>query len=291
VDGKRGCSLENDSGGGGAGGTILLIAGTLYFDNSTQISVKGGLGGDSQPKDLNLYPECVGTQNSGACDDCGGGGGGGLIYMLARGGNYKDPRFAYVNILVDGVFGGNCEGCSIEARGLDGAFKYGSDDEICDGIDNTYDGMIDEDQAPLPGCNLPSCTNGVPAYFCPTDPTGPSTATVPATTAQTTQTSARQTSQTSQGTSGTQTSVTSQNGGETSEDRTGASSANTDAKTGESQSQGGSNGGTNNSNNSGSNGQGGSNVDTSGQTSTPEIISSACALLPFFAVFLLTLLI
>ena len=63
ADGLRGCSDINDSSGGGAGGTILIIGDTVTVGQTARISARGGRGGDSQPKAL----AC--TQNS----DCGSG--------------------------------------------------------------------------------------------------------------------------------------------------------------------------------------------------------------------------
>lgn len=79
ADGNRGCSTGNDSGGGGAGGVIVILGNTINLSGTTRISAMGGLGGDSQDKNLSEYPECIGTQLSGVCDDCGGGGGGGFV--------------------------------------------------------------------------------------------------------------------------------------------------------------------------------------------------------------------
>ncbi|RYZ03211.1 MAG: hypothetical protein EOO73_28410 [Myxococcales bacterium] len=62
-DGMRGCAVGNDSAGGGAGGTILVIGDTVTVGPTARISARGGRGGDSQPKAL----AC--TQNS----DCGSG--------------------------------------------------------------------------------------------------------------------------------------------------------------------------------------------------------------------------
>jgi len=63
ADGNRGCASGNDSAGGGAGGSILLIGDSVTITSSARISAHGGRGGDSQPKCL----PC--TRNS----DCGTG--------------------------------------------------------------------------------------------------------------------------------------------------------------------------------------------------------------------------
>ncbi len=63
TDGKRGCAQGNDSAGGGAGGTILIVGDTVNVGQTARISARGGRGGDSQPKAL------VCTVNG----DCGAG--------------------------------------------------------------------------------------------------------------------------------------------------------------------------------------------------------------------------
>jgi len=172
--GYRGCGRDNDSGGGGAGGTVLLVANELNVSNSTtKIEATGGRGGDSQDK---TDVECAGTQFGGTCDDCGGGGGGGLIYILAGSGNFRANTNAFN---VSGAFGGSCIGCENEAKGVDGWIQYGSEGEECNGYDDTYDGIIDEDQ-PLLSCGLPSCVNGV-IQSCPDGPTNNPSSTVAST--------------------------------------------------------------------------------------------------------------
>jgi len=52
ADGFRGCAWGNDSAGGGAGGTILIIGDTVNVTDTARISARGGRGGDSQPKAL-----------------------------------------------------------------------------------------------------------------------------------------------------------------------------------------------------------------------------------------------
>lgn len=52
ANGQRGCSSGNDSAGGGAGGTILLIGDTVNITQHARILARGGRGGDSQPKCL-----------------------------------------------------------------------------------------------------------------------------------------------------------------------------------------------------------------------------------------------
>lgn len=72
ADGQRGCALGNDSAGGGAGGTILVIGDTVRVGQYARVSVKGGRGGDSQPKALtcSVTADCyttAGTANSQTC--------------------------------------------------------------------------------------------------------------------------------------------------------------------------------------------------------------------------------
>ena len=52
ADGFRGCASGNDSAGGGAGGTILIVGDTVNVTDTARISARGGRGGDSQPKAL-----------------------------------------------------------------------------------------------------------------------------------------------------------------------------------------------------------------------------------------------
>jgi hypothetical protein len=52
ADGNRGCASGNDSAGGGAGGTVLLIGDTVNVYETARITARGGRGGDSQPKGL-----------------------------------------------------------------------------------------------------------------------------------------------------------------------------------------------------------------------------------------------
>jgi MYXO-CTERM domain-containing protein len=63
TDGRRGCASGNDSAGGGAGGTVLIIGDTVNVGQTARISARGGRGGDSQPKALTCTVD----------GDCGGG--------------------------------------------------------------------------------------------------------------------------------------------------------------------------------------------------------------------------
>ncbi|MCC6215685.1 MAG: hypothetical protein IT376_12545 [Polyangiaceae bacterium] len=52
ADGARGCSSGNDSAGGGAGGTILLVGDQVTITDTARVTAHGGRGGDAQPKCL-----------------------------------------------------------------------------------------------------------------------------------------------------------------------------------------------------------------------------------------------
>jgi hypothetical protein len=71
ADGNRGCASGNDSAGGGAGGTILLIGDTVQVAASARVSSHGGRGGDSQPKCLpcTTNADCASGQTCGAVVD------------------------------------------------------------------------------------------------------------------------------------------------------------------------------------------------------------------------------
>ena len=176
ADGKRGCGTGNDSAGGGAGGTVVIIGNNVTIRENAKVSSAGGLGGDTQG--LAGSPDCPPpAQQGGTCDDCGGGGGGGLVSIL--GDSISISPTAYFS--VDGAPGGTCTICRGEAGGGAGELQlYGSyRGEVCDGYDNDFDGLIDEDQ-PVLSCGIPSCSGGVPQK-CPPDPSciGPVTDTRP----------------------------------------------------------------------------------------------------------------
>jgi hypothetical protein len=235
ANGMRGCASGNDSAGGGAGGTVLLIGDTVNIGATARVLAAGGRGGDSQPKCLpcaanadcggtgqtcvagrcapcNCTPctsnaqcdaalgqtcknlggalgsvcanasnqctpfdptdnevECVGTQISGTCDDCGGGGGGGIINVLSR----VSTISPIAQFNVSGANGGVCPICTGEAGGgagelqIDGAYVG----EVCDGFDNDFDGSTDNGLPMLAcpgGAMIASCVNGVPQQ-CPVD--------------------------------------------------------------------------------------------------------------------------
>jgi len=160
AQGNRGCGDGNDSGGGGAGGSIILLATSQLLVGATSVvTVEGGKGGDSQTK---TDPECAGSQMGGTCDDCGGGGGGGLIFVRGASGNYRTYRNIFV---ANGGIGGYCDVCNLRAQGEFGWIQFDSDGEVCNGEDDTFDGVIDELQ-PLLQCGTASCQNGARLY-CP----------------------------------------------------------------------------------------------------------------------------
>jgi hypothetical protein len=180
ASGKRGCGIENDSGGGGAGGTVLIVGENVTIGAGSHIAAAGGLGGDTfagksgQPD----YQDCPGAQDGGTCDDCGGGGGGGIISVLSINSDI-DPAAEFD---VSGAAGGVCEICKGEAGGgagelqLDGAYVG----EFCDGYDNDFDGHVDEG-LPMQSCGLgtckediASCTGGEPVACEPTVGSDPS---------------------------------------------------------------------------------------------------------------------
>lgn len=66
ADGNRGCASGNDSAGGGAGGTVLIIGDTVRISETARVSAHGGRGGDSQPK-------CLPCNNPGSQDVCESG--------------------------------------------------------------------------------------------------------------------------------------------------------------------------------------------------------------------------
>ncbi len=141
ADGWRGCGHGNDSAGGGAGGSLLLVGDDVTITASARVSAAGGLGGDTRGA-----PECPPcAQSGGTCDDCGGGGGGGIVSVLSRRPAQIESAAAFD---VSGALGGTCPICNGEAGGgagelqLDGIYVG----EYCDGYDNDFDGLTDEDQ-------------------------------------------------------------------------------------------------------------------------------------------------
>ncbi|MBA2699046.1 MAG: VWA domain-containing protein, partial [Nocardioidaceae bacterium] len=167
--GKRGCGDGNDSAGGGAGGTIFVVAQTVTIGATAVITSAGGLGGDTQS--ALSGGECpMPFQQSGTCDDCGGGGGGGIVSVLSVTSNIDDRAVFSVN----GAIGGICPICNGEAGGGVGELQIsgGYVGEFCDGFDNDFDDQVDEGFADLacPGMSKPACFNGVPQQCTPDVP-------------------------------------------------------------------------------------------------------------------------
>jgi hypothetical protein len=169
ANGKRGCGNGNDSAGGGAGGTIFIVADSVAIATTAKISAAGGLGGDTQGLNSDPTGECTApAQQGGTCDDCGGGGGGGIISVLSVNSDIQDQAVFNVN----GALGGTCTICQGEAGGGVGELQIsgGYVGEFCDGFDNDFDGSIDEDIPTLScaGTSRPACVAGVP-QICPPD--------------------------------------------------------------------------------------------------------------------------
>lgn len=170
--GKRGCGIGNDSAGGGAGGSLLLVGQQVTVNGSANISASGGSGGDTAGvMGSAAYADCPSTaQYGGTCDDCGGGGGGGIISVLSTT-SALDPG-AQFNVA--GALGGACTICNGEAGGgagelqLDGAYVG----EYCDGYDNDFDGVIDENLG-TQNCGLGTCQ--LPLDVCDTAAGQPNT--------------------------------------------------------------------------------------------------------------------
>jgi len=64
ANGNRGCANGNDSAGGGAGGSVLLVGDSVTVGATARLTASGGRGGDSQPKCLTCAADL----------DCGGSG-------------------------------------------------------------------------------------------------------------------------------------------------------------------------------------------------------------------------
>jgi hypothetical protein len=86
-DGFRGCSAQNDSAGGGAGGTVFIVGDEVRVGRYARISARGGRGGDSQPKAL----ECAGGAAPSTLPTC-----------VAAGANNCDPDGAGPNAATNG---------------------------------------------------------------------------------------------------------------------------------------------------------------------------------------------
>ncbi len=168
AEGRRGCGYENDSGGGGAGGTILIASELVTIAATARITTAGGLGGDTRGS-LDPTGDCAGAQQGSTCDDCGGGGGGGIISVLSV---VSDIHPA-ADFDVGGALGGTCAICQGEAGGGAGELQLAGAyvGEFCDGFDNDFDGWSTRTWAHCcwaPAGPMPSCVGGVPQE-CPPD--------------------------------------------------------------------------------------------------------------------------
>ncbi|MBU1220839.1 hypothetical protein KKF34_08565 [Myxococcota bacterium] len=171
ADGRRGCGYQNDSGGGGAGGSVLLVGDDVNIGTAAKISAAGGLGGNTQAFPAGECPPCA--QTSGTCDDCGGGGGGGIISVLSGTAAVIDSG---ANFYVNGSPGGVCS-CAGEAGGgagelqLSGVYRG----ELCDGYDNDFDGVVDNGfgtetcGSGLCEASVDECTSGLPGDCVPNE--------------------------------------------------------------------------------------------------------------------------
>ncbi len=74
ADGHRGCSSGNDSAGGGAGGSVLIVGDQVEVLPTARVTAHGGRGGDSQPKCLpctsNAQCQAGQTCQAGRCGPC-----------------------------------------------------------------------------------------------------------------------------------------------------------------------------------------------------------------------------
>ncbi len=169
ANGKRGCGIGNDSGGGGAGGTILVVGDRVTIGATAVISAAGGLGGDTQGLLTDPTGECAAPyQQNTQADDCGGGGGGGIVSVLSGLSANIDDRAKFN---VNGGAGGVSTLCRGEAGGGVGELQIsgGYVGEFCDGYDNDFNGMVDD--LPTLNCGtmtMASCMGGIPQE-CPPD--------------------------------------------------------------------------------------------------------------------------
>jgi len=74
ADGNRGCGHGNDSAGGGAGGSVLIVGDNVTIAASAVVSAKGGRGGDEAPKCFSCTSaaQCESGQSciAGRCSPC-----------------------------------------------------------------------------------------------------------------------------------------------------------------------------------------------------------------------------
>jgi hypothetical protein len=164
ASGRRGCGIGNDSAGGGAGGSIMIVGDSVTIGASANVSAAGGLGGDTLAGAMSSpdSADCPsGAQTSGTCDDCGGGGGGGIVSVLSGSTASIAPGASFD---VSGGDGGVCAICRGEAGGGTGELQLNVAyvGEICDGYDNDFDGMVDDGLGTV-GCGLGMCEAALPA--------------------------------------------------------------------------------------------------------------------------------
>ena len=170
ANGKRGCGIGNDSGGGGAGGTVLVAGDHVTIAATAVVSAAGGLGGDTQGLSSDPTGECAAPfQQNTTADDCGGGGGGGIVSVLSGISADINDRAVFS---VAGAVGGVSSICRGEAGGGVGELQIsgGYVGEVCDSYDNDFDGVAD-DNLPTIDCGMTSqqsCIAGVPQQ-CPAD--------------------------------------------------------------------------------------------------------------------------
>jgi MYXO-CTERM domain-containing protein len=160
ASGYRGCGHGNDSGGGGAGGTVVLVGDTVTVGAAAKVRAAGALGGDTNANQPgSTCPACA-QAPGGTCDDCGGGGGGGLISVLAR-----SPASLATTAVFDvrGADGGTCTICKGEAGGAAGELQLNGVyvGEFCDGYDNDFDGLTDETLGNT-SCGTGACQQTLP---------------------------------------------------------------------------------------------------------------------------------
>ncbi|MBU1245064.1 hypothetical protein KKD52_18345 [Myxococcota bacterium] len=171
ADGRRGCGILNDSAGGGAGGSVLIVGDSVSIGETAVISAAGGIGGNTQPYPAGECPGCA--QVGGTCDDCGGGGGGGIVSVLS--GSPADIH-QLAAFRVGGAAGGVCA-CAGEAGGGAGELQLSGVyvGEVCDGYDNDFDDIVDNN-LPDRTCGtgacevtVEACDGGVPNDCVPAD--------------------------------------------------------------------------------------------------------------------------
>jgi hypothetical protein len=171
ANGRRGCGIGNDSGGGGAGGTIFVVGEQVNIGATAVITAAGGLGGDTQGLSTDPTGECGAPyQQNQTADDCGGGGGGGIVSVLSVTASINDRAVFSVN----GGLGGVSDDCRGEAGGGVGEIQISNSyvGEFCDGFDNDFDDNVDEGLGTLDcaSSTLMACINGIPQQCEPDVP-------------------------------------------------------------------------------------------------------------------------